>query len=72
MLGGQGRDRFNPAVKTLGGKLGGLDAEVIVVAGRPLSADERINGAWRNTRPSSELQPAPSTRRRNSPNNARP
>ncbi len=31
VLGGQIRDGFNLAVKTLGGKLGGLDAEVIVV-----------------------------------------
>jgi branched-chain amino acid transport system substrate-binding protein len=31
VLGGQVRDGFNLAVKTLGGKLGGLDAEVIVV-----------------------------------------
>ena len=30
VLGGQVRDGFNLAVKTLGGKLGGLDAEVIV------------------------------------------
>jgi branched-chain amino acid transport system substrate-binding protein len=31
VLGGQVRDGFNLAVKTLGGKLGGLDAEVVVV-----------------------------------------
>lgn len=31
VLGQQARDGFNLAVKTLGGKLGGLDAEVIVV-----------------------------------------
>ena len=31
VLGGQVRDGFNLAVKTLGGKLGGLDADVIVV-----------------------------------------
>jgi branched-chain amino acid transport system substrate-binding protein len=31
VLGGQVRDGFNLAVKTLGGKLGGLDAEVTVV-----------------------------------------
>ena len=31
VLGGQVRDGFNFAVKTLGGKLGGVDAEVIVV-----------------------------------------
>ena len=31
VLGGQVRDGFSLAVKTLGGKLGGLDAEVIVV-----------------------------------------
>ena len=31
VLGGQVRDGFNLAVKTLGGKLGGADAEVIVV-----------------------------------------
>jgi branched-chain amino acid transport system substrate-binding protein len=31
VLGGQVRDGFNLAVKTLGGKLGGLEAEVIVV-----------------------------------------
>ena len=31
VLGGQVRDGFNLAVKTLGGKLGGVDAEVIVV-----------------------------------------
>jgi branched-chain amino acid transport system substrate-binding protein len=31
VLGGQARDGFNLAVKTLGGKLGGIDAEVIVV-----------------------------------------
>lgn len=31
VLGGQARDGFNLAVKTLGGKLGGVDAEVIVV-----------------------------------------
>ena len=31
MLGGQVRDGFDLAVKTLGGKLGGLDAEVTVV-----------------------------------------
>ncbi|HZZ63176.1 MAG TPA: ABC transporter substrate-binding protein [Roseiarcus sp.] len=31
VLGGQVRDGFNLAVKTLGGKLGGLNAEVIVV-----------------------------------------
>src|SRR5215471_11059067 len=31
VLGGQVRDGFNLAVKTLGGRLGGLDAEVIVV-----------------------------------------
>ena len=31
VLGGQVRDGFNLAVKTLGGKLGGLDAEVAVV-----------------------------------------
>jgi branched-chain amino acid transport system substrate-binding protein len=31
VLGGQMRDGFNLAVKTLGGKLGGLDAEVVVV-----------------------------------------
>ena len=30
VLGGQVRDGFNLAVKTLGGKLGGLDAEVVV------------------------------------------
>src|ERR1700722_2682208 len=31
VLGGQVRDGFNLAVKTLGGKLGGADAEVIVL-----------------------------------------
>lgn len=31
VLGGQVRDGFNLAVKTLGGKLGGIDADVIVV-----------------------------------------
>ena len=31
VLGGQVRDGFNLAVKTLGGKLGGVDAEVVVV-----------------------------------------
>src|SRR5215471_19151659 len=31
VLGGQARDGFNLAVKTLGGKLGGLDAKVTVV-----------------------------------------
>ncbi|MGH6740748.1 MAG: ABC transporter substrate-binding protein [Bradyrhizobium sp.] len=31
VLGGQVRDGFNLAVKTLGGKLGGLDADVVVV-----------------------------------------
>jgi branched-chain amino acid transport system substrate-binding protein len=31
VLGGQVRDGFNLAVKTLGGKLGGLDTEVVVV-----------------------------------------
>ena len=31
VLGGQVRDGFNLAIKTLGGKLGGLDTEVIVV-----------------------------------------
>jgi branched-chain amino acid transport system substrate-binding protein len=31
VLGGQLRDGFNLAVKTLGGKIGGLDAEIVVV-----------------------------------------
>ena len=31
VLGGQARDGFNLAVKTLGGKLGGMEAEVVVV-----------------------------------------
>ena len=46
VLGGQVRDGFNLAVKTLGGKLGGLDAEVIVVDDelKPDVAVTKVNG----------------------------
>src|SRR5580704_8145026 len=41
VLGGQVRDGFNLAVKTLGGKLGGADAEVTVVVDE-LKPDEEV------------------------------
>src|SRR6185312_9373982 len=43
VLGGQVRDGFNLAVKTLGGKLGGLDADVAVTKVKGLIERDHIN-----------------------------